>query len=118
MKENRNKIIHTQSIMVQKKEGLHSICIPRVNNSLTKEYIQSKIDQLGLGKIDCINERPLKNEEDYKRIIIKYKWNYKNEHVDNMKKKIDELGSLKYVYNMPWYWKICSTRPPPQSQFA
>ena len=104
--------------MVQKKEGLYSICIPRVNNSLTKEYIQSKIDQLGLGKIDCINERPLKNEEDYKRIIIKYKWNYKNEHVDNMKKKIEELGSLKYVYNMPWYWKICSTRPPPQAQMV
>ena len=104
--------------MTQKKESIHSLCIPRVNNTIPKEYIQTKIDKLGLGKKEYIAERPLKNEEDYKRIIIKYKWNYKNEHVENIKKTINELGSLKYVYNMPWYWKICSTRPPVQTQMV
>jgi hypothetical protein len=102
--------------MTIRKEGLHSICIPRVDNTMTKEYIESKINQLGLGKIEYIAERPLKNDDEYKRIIIKYKWNYKNTYVDNIKKKMDETGSLKYVYNMPWYWKICSTRPPPMQQ--
>jgi len=96
--------------MTQKKESLNSICIPRVNNTLSKEYIQMKIEQLSLGKIEYIVERPLKNEDDYKRIIIKYKWNYNNEHVEKIKRTIIEMGSLKYVYNMPWYWKICSTR--------
>lgn len=104
--------------MTQKKENIYSLCIPRVNNTIPKEYIQTKIEKLGLGKIEYITERPLKNEEDYKRIIIKYKWNYKNEHVENIKKTIHELGSLKYVYNMPWYWKICSTRPPVQAQMV
>ena len=86
--------------MTIRKEGLHSLCIPRVSNMMTKEYIESKIDQLGLGKIEYIAERPLKNDEEHKRIIIKYKWNYKNTYVDNIKKKMDETGSLKYVYNI------------------
>lgn len=96
--------------MTQKKDGLQSICIPRVNTTMTKEYIQSKIEKLGLGKIEYIAERPLKNDDEHKRIIIKYKWNYENSHVENIKKKIEETGSLKYVYSMPWYWKICNTR--------
>lgn len=104
--------------MTQKKDNINSICIPRVDNSISKEYIQSKIENLGLGKIEYITERPLKNDEDYKRIIIKYKWNYKNERVEKIKKTINEMGSLKYVYNMPWYWKICTTRLPPPSQHS
>lgn len=102
--------------MKQIKENINSICIPRVDNTISKEYIQNKIENLGLGKIEYIAERPLKNEEDYKRIIIKYKWNYKNDRVEKIKKTINELGSLKYVYNMPWYWKICSARQPIQHQ--
>ena len=87
-----------------------SICIPRVDITITKEYIFEKIKELKIGHIEKINEIPLRNDPNHKRIIIKFKWNYKTDHVDELKKTMTQNGSLKYVHNMPWYWRICDTR--------
>ena len=47
------------------------------------------------------------NEENYKRIVVKLKWN----QLDSSKKykaKLDDGETIKLVYerDSPWYWRI------------
>jgi hypothetical protein len=82
-----------------------------METSISKEYIYKIISSLHLGKIDRITEIPLRNNTDYKRIIIKLQWNNTEETSINLKKQLETFGSLKIVHNMPWYWKVVSTHP-------
>jgi hypothetical protein len=88
-----------------------SICIPRIETSIPKEYIYKTITNLRLGKIDRITEIPLRNDPSHKRIIINLRWNSKDESIVNLKNQLDNSGSIKVVHDMPWYWKVVSTHP-------
>ena len=81
------------------------ICIPRVNNEITKSYIFKKMCFLKIGYIENINEIPLKTNPECKRIIIKLKWDT-DENSLKIRKTLDEGGSIQVVYEMPWFWKI------------
>ena len=48
-----------------------SICIPRVEKMLKRDVIYKHIQKLDVGNIKSIVEKPLRNEDNYKRIIIK-----------------------------------------------
>ena len=48
-----------------------TICIPRVETHITKEYISKKFDKLKLGDILQITDVPLKMDSDYTRVFIK-----------------------------------------------
>lgn len=89
---------------------MSSICIPRVESTITKEYIYKTLTNLQIGNIERIIEIPLRNDPTHKRIIIKVNWN-KNSSSLNMQKILRTLGSVKLVYDMPWYWKIVTTHP-------
>ena len=89
---------------------MSSICIPRVEASITKDYIYKTLCNLQVGSIEKITEIPLRNDPTHKRIIIKLQWN-KNQNSINMQNILTTLGSIKLVYDMPWYWKIVSTHP-------
>lgn len=88
-----------------------SICIPRIESSIPKEYIYNTMAGLRLGKIDKIVEIPLRNEPSFKRIIINLNWNTNEERVCKLKTHLDKIGSIKVVHDMPWYWKVVSTHP-------
>jgi len=83
-----------------------SICIPRVENNISIEYIFRKLSQLNIGKISKIIEIPLKNDSNYKRIIVKIKNVNKENKIFN---KLDKGEHVNIVHNMPWYWKIVQT---------
>ena len=89
---------------------MSSICIPRVEASITKDYIYKTLCNLQIGSIEKITEIPLRNDPTHKRIIIKLHWN-KNQTSINMQNILTTIGSIKLVYDMPWYWKIVSTHP-------
>jgi ethanolamine ammonia-lyase large subunit len=87
-----------------------SICIPRIDANIQREYIYNKIKNMNMGTIDKMIEIPLRNDPTHKRVIITIRWNIRSEMAQNVKKIFDEKGSVKLVHDMPWYWKICPAR--------
>ena len=86
-----------------------NLCIPRIKSNITKEYLKNKLSNLQVfGKIEKIIEIPLKNDNTYKRIIIKINW-YNNETSKKFQETIKNMGSINYVYDFPWYWKLLIT---------
>jgi hypothetical protein len=79
-----------------------TICIPKVESTLSKDYIYKKLCLLNIGHINRIIEVPLRNNPNYKRLIIKLHW-----HNDSdIKNYLEKNGNIKLVYDMPWYWKV------------
>jgi hypothetical protein len=89
---------------------MSSICIPRIDSSIPKDYVYRIINNLQVGNIEKITEIPLRNDPTHKRIIIKINWN-RNIKSLNIQKMLLNTGSIKLVYDMPWYWKIVTTHP-------
>jgi hypothetical protein len=87
-----------------------SICIPRMDASITKEYITTKINSLNIGHIRQLREIPLKNDPSHKRVLMRFHWKENNDKSINLQKQLMDLGSLKIVHNMPWYWKLVITQ--------
>lgn len=79
------------------------LCIPRIPNTLSKEYIFSLFRRLNWGYIEQIRESQLTKEKGYKRIVIKIRFNKNNVEILN---KINEGETLKLVYDDPWYMRI------------
>ena len=84
------------------------LCIPRISNTLSKEYIFSIFRKLNWGYIENIRESKLIKEDGYKRVVIKIRFN--KEHM-NIFTRIDEGETLKLVYDDPWYMRICKFIP-------
>jgi len=89
---------------------MSSICIPRIESSIPKDYIYRVINNLQVGSIEKITEIPLRNDPTHKRIIIKIQWNKSIKSV-NIQRILSNTGAIKLVYDMPWYWKIVATHP-------
>jgi hypothetical protein len=87
-----------------------SLCIPRMDSSIPKEYIFKKITDMKAGYVQRITEIPLRNDPTQKRIIIKLAWNDNAQSV-RIQQHLSDLGSIKLVYDMPWFWKIVATHP-------
>ena len=81
-----------------------SICIPRVDNSISRQTIFDYIRAMRVGFIDRIIEIPLKNDQTGKQFIIKFKTWVNNETSEKIMKRFDENKNIKIVYNYPWYW--------------
>jgi hypothetical protein len=92
-------------------QQIESICIPRVEQSLSKEYIYNVFDKLDVGIIESMTEIPLRNDSTHKRILLRIRWNTKNDLSYRLKEQLKNTGSIKVVHCMPWYWKIVSTHP-------
>jgi len=97
----------SQQNKTMKKGNQMSICIPRVESTITKEYITNIIQKTRLFTIDLINEIPLRNDPTHKRILMKIRWNRRSDDAINAENRLVEEGNIKLVYDMPWYWKIC-----------
>lgn len=80
-----------------------------MDSSIKKDYIHKTLCNLKIGSILNIIEIPLKNDQSYKRVIIKIIWNNSKQSL-NIQKTLIDKGSIKLVYDMPWYWKIVITQ--------
>lgn len=88
--------------------NIKSLCIPRIESSISKDYILSILNKLNVGYINKIYENPLRNDTTKKRIIIQIKW-YNNMRSIMIQEELKKNKNIKLVYNMPWYWKIFIT---------
>lgn len=81
-----------------------TLCIPRVSKDTSIREISKKLFDLEIGKIHKILELPIRNEEEYKRILIVIE--FKGERGKELKELIQKGKSIKVIYKEPWYWKI------------
>ena len=86
-----------------------SICIPRVEKMLKRDVIYKHIQKLDVGNIKSIVEKPLRNEDNYKRIIIKMQINQYNKLGAYMLDRFSKGENVKLVYNPSTYWKLVSS---------
>jgi len=84
----------------------YAVCIPRMDITVTKEYIFKIFSKLKIGYIERIIEIPLRNDSKHKRIIIKFRWNEMNPKSKDIKSRLEKNETIKVVHNMPWYWKM------------
>jgi hypothetical protein len=87
-----------------------SVCIPRVDSTVTRNSIEKIIYNMNIGTIERLNEIPLRNDPSHKRVIMKIKWNTKNMKTNEILSNLNDMGSVNLVYDMPWYWKVCTAR--------
>lgn len=98
-KNNTNKQMENQN------KQKNNICIPRMENNIDKKQIFNIFKKLNIGYIEKIIEIPLKNDNEYKRVIIKIKWN-NNEETQQIKTRLQNGEPVNIVYELPWFWKI------------
>ena len=82
------------------------LCIHKEDASVPIDYIKKKINGLNIGHIRDIREIPLRNDPTHKRILMRFHWKEQNTRSLKLQRQMDELGSLKVVHDMPWYWKL------------
>jgi len=82
------------------------LCIPRLSTSITRDYIFNTITKMGIGCIETLHEIPLQNSNNFKRIIIRVKWDLSSPNSQRIHSILSENKSIKIVHSMPWYW-IC-----------
>jgi len=82
-----------------------SICIPRMENRIKREQIFNTLRKLNFGYIERITEIPLKNDTEYKRVIIKIKWN-DSEQSKKVQTRLKNGEPVNIIYELPWFWKV------------
>ncbi len=84
-----------------------SLCIPRVENKYSKQFINNIFNKCELGTIDKIDiVRNHKENAKYNRVFIHYKDMSNNFHYNRIKNG----GTIKIVYETPWFWKCSESR--------
>lgn len=86
------------------------ICIPRMENNISKDYIYQIFKKLDIGKIINIQETPLYNDTEFKKVMLRVKWNTQIPKISNIMDQLNNGKSIKLVHSEPWYWKIVLKR--------
>ena len=86
------------------------ICIPRIDASISNEYIFKIFTRLKIGDIQKITDIPLRSDNDYKRVFIKVRWDMNQSNSEYMYTRLRSGETVKVVYEMPWYWKITASK--------
>ncbi len=102
---NDKEHFHTQTNNQHQHKRMYSICIPRVDVNVSRQFIFSVFCKLHIGFIEKVLEFPSRVEPGAKRIVIHLKWN-KSELAEYIQMRFDEDKNVKVVHTMPWYW-IC-----------
>lgn len=89
----------------------YALCIPRLENAVKRSYILNIFTKLNIGYIESIHEIPLRNDANYKRIIIKVIWNTSTPNSNTILQHLQNNETIKVVHDMPWYWKVVATCP-------
>ena len=84
------------------------LCIPRVEGILNRDFIYRHIKKMDVGVIKSIVEKPLRNEYDYKRIIIKMSIDPLNQRGAYILERFSKGENVKLVYEPSNNWKMVS----------
>jgi hypothetical protein len=87
------------------KKQITDICIPRMENSRDRNFIYKIFRKIDIGKIERITENILKTDPEYKRVIIKLKWN-NTEKANEIRSRLYTNQPVNIVYEIPWFWKL------------
>lgn len=86
-----------------------TICIPRVENVTNKYFVYQTLCKINAGKIKKIVEKPLKNEKNYKRLLIKMSINQHNQTGAYILDRFSKGENIKVVYDNQEYWRVVSS---------
>jgi len=94
------------------KEKPIQLCIPKMSNKISRQFIYNKFLKLNIGNIYKMIEKPLRSDPNYKRVVIYINW----DNTQILAKEIQEVlqnprEHMNIVYDMPWYWQIYSNCP-------
>jgi len=92
-------------------QHMNALCIPRVANTTTREYMINTFNKLKIGIIEQINEIPLHNDKNHKKVIIKVRWSEESENAKNMVTRLANKETVKIVHDFPWYWRVMVKYP-------
>jgi hypothetical protein len=87
------------------KQQITDICIPRMENNRDRNFIYKIFRKIDIGKIERITENILKTDPEYKRVIIKLKWN-NTEKANEIRMRLYNNQPVNIVYEIPWFWKL------------
>lgn len=92
---------------------LFSICIPRIENNISKRYIQISFEKVGvINKIDIIS-----CNNGTKKAFVHFNHCYDTEIGNKFKEIIENGETVKYVHSRGgWFWKCCKSRSRKKSQ--
>ena len=89
-------------------DDLPSVCIPRVSQRITKDYIVSIFNKLDWGELEAIHIIP---KGDGNQIVIDYKKSrIINKKTASIRGKLLAGEIIKVVHNEPWFWKCGASR--------
>ena len=83
-----------------------TICIPKINNTITKYDIQSVFKKLNIGEIQDIRFVGKYSKTAYIKIE---RW-YEKAHALEFRERLIEEKPINVVYNFPWFWKCVKAR--------
>jgi hypothetical protein len=86
------------------------LCIPRVSIDIERHKIFETFVKLDIGYIERIIENPLKSDANYKRVVIRIKWDNTKELSKQIQDTLHENKHVNLVYEMPWFWKIYANK--------
>lgn len=91
-----------------------TLCIPRVSTSVNRKMVEAVFNKTRIGKVakvDIVTRNNLKTMETYNQVFIHFKrWNVDDVRVKAIRDKLMSGGSLKVVYDLPWFWKCSASR--------
>ena len=82
------------------------LCIPRMEATISRSYINNIFTRLDIGKIERIIEIPLQSDTKYKRIIIQVNWKENTPNSIFIQEILSQKKTVKKVHDMPWFWRV------------
>jgi hypothetical protein len=83
------------------------ICIPRMSSTISRKQIFDTFVKLNIGYIDRITENPLRTNTNFKRVIIRVKWDNTQPLATEIQEQLQDTNNhMNVVYDMPWFWQI------------
>jgi len=88
------------------------LCIPKVSTTITRKQIFDTFCKLKIGYIERITENPLRADANYKRIVIRIKWDDTQPLAKEIQLQLQDMTNhMNVVYEMPWFWQIYANQP-------
>jgi hypothetical protein len=83
------------------------LCIPRMSSNIPRKQIFDTFVKLNIGYIDRITENPLRSDSNYKRVVIRIRWDNTQTLATEIQEQLqDKTNHMNVVYDMPWFWQI------------
>ncbi len=82
-----------------------ALCIPRVEDGITENFVRDIFSTLDIGIIKSIVIRKTNKINGRKAFINLVSWNT-NETAEKIKTRLTNDMAVNIMYQIPWYWKL------------